>query len=61
MDKPEEHYAKWNKLEKDKYCKMSIICESQKAELIEINYNGCQGLREKMKWGDVDQRMQTSS
>ena len=26
MDEPWGHYAEWNKLEKDKYCMISLIC-----------------------------------
>ena len=26
MDKIGGHYAKWNKLEKDKHCKESLVC-----------------------------------
>ena len=36
--------------------------ESKKADLIEIEKScGCQGLRDLEKWGDIGQRVQTSS
>ena len=34
MDGPWTHYAKWDKLAKDKYCMYHLYVESQKAKLI---------------------------
>ena len=61
MDRSWGHYAKWTKLEKDKYCIFSLICEKEKAELIETETRMVTARDEAMRMGKTGEGGQWSS